>query len=854
MGKILAKRFPREIKRNIIRYLILLVLIIMGMYIVVSVVGASYNVIKGTENYREQNHIEDGEFTVFYPLTDAQMEVFAEEEILVEEKFSFDITMDHGKVLRFMKIRSDINLIALDEGRMPQRDGEIVLDKLFAQKNNILPGDNLVIQEETFEVVGIGSVPDYDLPLKNISDMTQDAEMFGCVFVTTESYERLLSDDNITRSTEDYTYSYRNNSDMAAFEIKEMIEGFTFDYEEVSDVYFQEMIEDALEEKKELTDGLEELDTGAKDLDGGIKDYAENIEGIALLLEANGQTELAWQLDSSTEKLLEGADELQSGTGELKAELGNVLDEIYELDLNNLTGFLEDKDNPRIASGAASDVEKKFFVGLAAGVIIMILFTYVISVFVVHQIHTETSVIGALYALGVKKSHLIVHYLMIPCIITLLGGIIGCIIGFSDIGVAYQMQASYMYYSIPEMPYCYPAFLIIYCVLMPPIIAIIINYIVIHKKLSATPLSLIKNEGEKQNFKSINIKSVKFIKMFQLRQMLREIRATTAVVLGMFISMVIFMIGINSFVLCKHVEEQNIADTKYEYMYMLKYPEGKTPEGGEACYVENLSKEYLGYCLDVSVIGIDHNNPYYDLKPIKGENQVIISTAVAQKYGLAEGDVLVLEDRENNRNYAFNIAGSVDYSVGLTVFMDIDSMRELFEKEEDYYNVILSNKALNIEDERIYTTTTKAQIVNAAGIFSEQMNSLIMILCGVSVIIFIAVMYLMMNVMVERSAYGISLVKIFGFRMKEIRKLYLSGNFYIIGIGAIFSILLAKIFADKIHPAFIANTAMGMDLSFSWQLYLAIYIGTLLIYWFVETVLVSKLKRIIPAEVLKNRE
>lgn len=43
------------------------------------------------------------------------------------------------------------------------------------------------------------------------------------------------------------------------------------------------------------------------------------------------------------------------------------------------------------------------YAGLGVGVILMALLTYVISVFVIHQIQRESSVIGALYALGAKK-------------------------------------------------------------------------------------------------------------------------------------------------------------------------------------------------------------------------------------------------------------------------------------------------------------------------------------------------------------------------------------------------------------------------------------------------------------------
>lgn len=72
------------------------------------------------------------------------------------------------------------------------------------------------------------------------------------------------------------------------------------------------------------------------------------------------------------------------------------------------------------------------------------------------------------------------------------------------------------------------------------------------------------------------------------------------------------------------------------------------------------------------------------------------------------------------------------------------------------------------------------------------MMNMIYTLLIVSAVIFCVVMYLMMKVMIDRSAFGISLVKIFGYRMKEIRKLYLNGNFYVIAVGTAVCIPLAE--------------------------------------------------------------
>ena len=107
-------------------------------------------------------------------------------------------------------------------------------------------------------------------------------------------------------------------------------------------------------------------------------------------------------------------------------------------------------DNPRIGAAAEDQVINKY-AGLVAGVIIIILFAYVISVFVVHGIERESSVIGALYALGVKRNDLLRHYLTLPVCVTMLFSALGTVIGYSPIGVQNQMADAYAYFSIKQM-------------------------------------------------------------------------------------------------------------------------------------------------------------------------------------------------------------------------------------------------------------------------------------------------------------------------------------------------------------------------------------------------------------------
>ncbi len=898
MRKILRRRIPREIKENFFRYLALFAMIVFCMFIIIALVDAAETIVQGTEKNQQLTHVEDGQLTVFTKLTDNQIKQIEDKGVTIEDHFSFDIELEDGSVLRIFKVRKSIDTLNLDFGNEPDNANEIVLEKRYCEEHEIQVGDEIKVAGDIYTVSGIGTTVDYDAPFRKFSDTAIDSKLFGTAFLTEDGYKNIFESGNTV--TEDLTYAFILNDSMTSDELKDMIRDFPFDYKEVDDPYYQEMLADTYGKKDDIQDGINDLVDGVKELKDGSEELLDGCgelkDGMEELSEAGDElydavesaadsvkpyaamapevyggavairdaideytdgvdeaSEGTGELYDGAEELCDGVDELYDGVKELQDKSNEMIDKFFTEGPDNITSFVLKDENVRIG-GAAGDVIINKLAGMVAGVILIVLFTYVLSVFVIHQIQRESSVIGALYALGVKKKDLLSHYIAVPTAVSFLGGLVGAAIGFSKYGCEWQMADSYAYYSFPQMDKVIPTYLIIYSIVMPPLVSVIVNTLVINKRLSRTALSLIRNDQKVSRSGNINLGKMKYLNRFRIRQMLKERRTAFTVIFGMFICLLILMLGLDCYVLCDGIGRLNSEDTHYEYMYTYKYPTDEVPEGGEACYINTLKKEKDGYSLDITVIGIDDDNPYYDVEAVKGKNKIIASEGILTRYGLSVGDKIIFSDNAGGIDYGFTIVGSTPYSVGLSVFMDIGSMRELFGEEDDYYNVVLADHELNIEEGRLYSVLKKSDIEKASDIFVDLMAPMFTMMISASTVIFCIVMYLMMAVMIDRASFGISLVKIFGYRRKELKKLYLDGNRFVVIIGAIIGIPLSKLCMDAIFPSFVPNVACPVPLEFKWYFYVIIFAGILLCYEIINMLLTRKLDKVIPAEVLKNRE
>ncbi len=200
----LVKRLPRELKSEFGKYLVIfLFFIIVIGFVSGFLVSSSSMKVTFDETYKKYN-MEHGNFELFYEADEALIETLEKEDVTLYENFYIEKdTKDFESTLRMFKKRGDVNRECVLEGELPTKQGEIAIDRVYAQNNGVAIGDTLKVGFKELKVTGYVALPDYSTMLSSPSDMMFDANMFGVGIVTEETF------DNFGKGGFHYSYSWK---------------------------------------------------------------------------------------------------------------------------------------------------------------------------------------------------------------------------------------------------------------------------------------------------------------------------------------------------------------------------------------------------------------------------------------------------------------------------------------------------------------------------------------------------------------------------------------------------------------------------------------------------------------------
>lgn len=184
----LNKRIFRMLKENILRYIGIFLLIILGSYTFVVAAEISQNLDNLVTSFTAGYMQEDLSFRTDKEITNIS-ELEKSADAVIEKSLSSDAVLSDSLTLRLLSRTDKLNIPAVIEGRELSGTGEILLDPAFAKANGYSAGSKIEAAGKTFTVVGYVSLPHYIYPLKNVYDIMVSPNNFGVGVIGSEDFE-----------------------------------------------------------------------------------------------------------------------------------------------------------------------------------------------------------------------------------------------------------------------------------------------------------------------------------------------------------------------------------------------------------------------------------------------------------------------------------------------------------------------------------------------------------------------------------------------------------------------------------------------------------------------------------------
>ena len=339
--KALRKEFWMEIRKSKSRFISILLIVALGVAFFSGIQASSPDMRYSGDAYYDESSLMDIKVVGTMGLTSDDVSYIESIDGIesAEGAWSTDVMCGEGqkqKVLHIESINDTVNKLDVQEGRLPEKSGEIFLDSTFASSNEYKVGDKVALREEgdspvlvttEYTVVGTGRSPLYiSFNRGNTTLGTGEVNGFGYVLpedFDQEIYTQIYVTVHGAKGLTSYTDGYEN----LIAKIKDRVENIADDrcqirlaavkadaQEEINDA--QKKLDDGKKEADEkLADAKEELDKGEKDLEDGRKEYED---GKSQLEDA--KTELAdgkKQLEDAKTELTDGKNQLEDAKAQL---------------------------------------------------------------------------------------------------------------------------------------------------------------------------------------------------------------------------------------------------------------------------------------------------------------------------------------------------------------------------------------------------------------------------------------------------------------------------------------------------------------------------------------------------------
>ncbi len=487
--------------------------------------------------------------------------------------------------------------------------------------------------------------------------------------------------------------------------------------------------------------------------------------------------------------------------------------------------------------------------------ILLVIIAFVFTISINHTIERDSNIIGTLKASGYSTKTIKYHYLAMPMFVTLVACVVGNIVGYTVLK-DYFCSMVYESYSLPQFQTIFNKGAFIKTTVLPLIMIYLINSLSLRKKLKISPIKFLRHDIEKRRVKA-HLKlstSIPFKTRFRTRIVFQNLKSYLTIFVGVFFAvfLMLFALVFNSII-------QNNGDVVKEsmfcdYQYVLSGAVETENADAEKVTFQTLNTDGSVYKQEsVTIYGIQENSQYLDIDFANGD--IVISSALANKYKLDVGDEFTLEAQFEDTNYTFTVSEIYEYNGSISMFLPQSYVNELFEYDADYFNGYISNSAIDdIDESKFLTTITEKDLTKLTRQLQDSLSAMLTIFVGFGAIVFALVIYILSKIVIEKNSKSISLAKILGYSDLEINSLYLAVTSIVVMISFIVSIPLVDGALQSVLEMAMGDYSGYLPYVVDKSVYVTTVIMGISIYFILAIILIKKIKKIPLDVALKNAE
>lgn len=793
----LRKRLPRELKGELGKYLVVFILMVASIGFVSGFLVADNSMLIAYNEGFEKYNIEDGNFRTAEQVHKTQREEIEALGVKLYDNYYVEEPLDNGSTMRFFKNRQQVDKVCLMKGELPAGTGEIAIDRMYADNNNLSVGDTLRSGKRTWKITGLVALSDYSCLFQNNNDSMFDAVKFGVSVVTEEEF------DSLDQEKLQYNYSW------------------IYDEKPKTEKEEKEVSEDLMEDMGKIVTleafvprYLNQAITFTGDDMGGDKAMMIMLLYIIMVIMA-----FVFGITiSNTIRKEAGVIGTLRASGYTRQELIlhymtlPVLVTFVGALIGNILGYtiLKDVCADMYYGSYSLPTYVTVWNGEAFGLTTLV--PVVIMLVVNYEVLRHKLKLSPLKFLrrdlsGRKQKRAI--YLSPKMKI------------FSRfrLRVIFQNMSNYMVLFIGIL---FANLLLMFGLLLPSALShyqveIQNNMLAKYQYMLQVPVSAVSGN--------------KFDGLISLLEFYMDSRTDN-----------------------EDAEEfsaysLNTLPGKYKSEEVLLY--GIEPDSRYVTIDFNNTKDKKDEAGNKEKA--DNKNT---ANAEKESAAVYISSAYADKFLLHVGDTITLKEKYEKEKYSFKIAGVYDYTAALCVFMPRSELNDIFDLGEDYYSGYFSDTELiDIKSQYIGSVVDLDALTKISRQLDVSMGSMMGMVNGFAIMIYMVLIYLLSKIIIEKNAQSISMVKILGYTNGEISKLYIMSTSLMVVFCLLLSLPLETVIMKVLFREMMLSSISGwITLWIDPMIYVQMFAAGIITYGIVALLEFRRVKKVPMDEALKNVE